>query len=255
MNISFVGAGNLAVNLAKALYKSGHNIIQIYSRTEESAKSLADKVNAKATIEMKKINREADLYIFSVSDSILAELTLSFLHKDKLCVHTAGSIPMSVFGNDYENAGVFYPLQTFSKSKEVNFNEIPICVEAKTSTLKRTLIELGSTISDDLRLIDSKQRQAIHLSAVFSCNFTNHLMHVADSLLADSEIDFDILLPLIRETLSKLNHMKPKDAQTGPAVRKDMNVIDKHVSELTSKPEFQKLYMVLSNSIIDTENK
>lgn len=255
MKITLIGAGNLATNIAIALKNAHHQIIEIYSRTEASAKVLAQKVEANYLTELSSISDEADLYLFSVSDSVLSQVIKEFPYKEKLVAHTAGSLDIDLFSQDYAQAAVFYPLQTFSKTKKVDFSNIPICLEARDHKDLLILQSLAESISEDVRLVSSYQRKAIHMAAVFSCNFTNHLMHIADQLLEESHMNFDILLPLIEETLSKLNYMPPRSAQTGPAVREDFNVVNDHLQRLSSNQQYHDIYKLLSESIIKTHRE
>jgi predicted short-subunit dehydrogenase-like oxidoreductase (DUF2520 family) len=248
MEIVIIGAGNVATHLSKALVKAGNNIKQIYSRTEVSAKTLAKELNIDYTTNIESIDNEADLYIFSVSDNAIPELALKLDIKDKNVVHTAGSVPLSVL-KGAKNYGVFYPLQTFSKSREVNFKEIPLCIEANNNEFNQTLTELAGQISKSVWQIDSVQRKRLHLSAVFACNFVNHMYALAKDLLSHEEIDFEILYPLIKETAIKATTMGPKLAQTGPALRNDTESLEKHIELLSSYPEIQKIYRTISESI------
>jgi len=243
-----MGAGNVASHLSKALVSAGNKIKQVYSRTEESARKLAEEVNSSFTTDIQSIDYEADLYIFSVSDNAIPELSKKINIKDKNVVHTAGSVPLSVL-EGARNHGVFYPLQTFSKSRDVNFKEIPICIEANNKEFNEKLAKLANKISNSVWQINSNQRKQLHLSAVFACNFVNHLYALAKELINDKEIDFEILHPLIKETALKALSMDPKLAQTGPAVRNDTESLKKHIELLSSYPEIQGLYKHLSNSI------
>ena len=253
-NIVFIGAGNLATSLAIEMKRCGINIKQIYSRTKESAKLLADKIDCGWTTDIKEVSTAADLYIFSVKDSALAELISSIKPNNGLWVHTAGSIPISVFEGFAERYGVLYPLQTFSKSRSVNFSNIPFLIEAKYAEDLSLLEELAGRITNDVRFLNSEQRKQVHLSAVFACNFTNHLYHIAWGLLEDKDISPDILLPLISETTAKVHNMNPAKAQTGPAIRYDENVINKHLDSLEDEG-IREIYLRLSESIHKMNNK
>ncbi len=243
-----IGAGNVATHLSKALLNENHSIKQVYSKTKASAMQLAQKLNSTFTSNIKSIDNEADLYIFSVSDNAISKLAKELQIKDKNVVHTAGSVQLSVL-EEAKNHGVFYPLQTFSKSREVNFKEIPLCIEANNEKFNQSLTTLANQISDSVWQIDSTQRNQLHLSAVFACNFVNHLYALAKKLVNDNKMDFEILHPLIKETATKATIMDPKLAQTGPAVRNDTESLKKHIELLSSYPEIQGLYKHLSDSI------
>ena len=225
--IVFIGAGNLATNLAKALYYKGFRIVQVYSRTEESARALAEQVEAGYTTDLQEISKEARLYIVSLKDAAFVELLPQITEgkQDALLVHTAGSIPMSVWEKYAERYGVFYPMQTFSKQREVNFREIPFFVEAKRPEDVELLKAIAATLSDNVYEITSEQRKSLHLAAVFICNFTNHMYALAADLLEKYNLPFDVMLPLIDETARKVHELTPHEAQTGPAVRYDEKVI------------------------------
>ena len=254
MKIVFIGAGNLATRLGMALFAKGNEIIQVYSRTTESAKLLGEKVNAPYTDNIKQITPEADLYIFSVKDDVLSGLLELIPSNKGLWVHTAGSIPMEVFYKHHNRFGVFYPLQTFSKHREVNFSVIPIYIEAKNTDDLTILKNLASTISDNVIEATSKQRKYLHVAAVFACNFTNHMYAIAAKLLEDKGLRFDQLLPLIDETAQKVHTLHPLDAQTGPAIRFDENVINRHLDMLIDE-DLKKIYRLLSESIHETAKK
>lgn len=249
--IVFVGAGNLATNLAKALYRKGFRIVQIFSRTEESARSLALQVEADYTTDLKELTGDAKLYIVSLKDAAFVEL-LPQIAEGKghaLLVHTAGSIPMSVWEGHTQRYGVFYPMQTFSKQREVKFDEIPFFIEAKTAEDVALLKAIAATLSDHVYEASSEQRKSLHLAAVFICNFTNHMYALAADLLEKYQLPFNVMLPLIDETARKVHELAPRDAQTGPAVRYDKNVIENHLAMLADLPALQEIYKLMSKSI------
>lgn len=250
--IVFIGAGNLATNLAKALYHKGFRIVQVYSRTEESARALAEEVEADVTTSLKEVNPSARLYIVSLKDSAFSELLPAIVagkRKDALMVHTAGSLPMSIWEGHVNNYGVFYPMQTFSKQREVKFDEIPFFIEASTPANAELLKAVAGTLSQRVYEADSEQRKSLHLAAVFTCNFTNHMYALAANLLEKYSLPFDVMLPLIDETARKVHELTPKAAQTGPAIRYDENVIGNHLDMLADEPDMQQLYELISRSI------
>ena len=249
--VVFIGAGNLATNLAKALYYKGFRIVQVYSRTEESARALAEKVEADYTTDLQEISKDAKLYIVSLKDAAFVEL-LPQITEDKqksLLVHTAGSIPMSVWEGHAERYGVFYPMQTFSKQREVDFQEVPFFIEAKRAEDTELLKAIASTLSEKVYEADSEQRKSLHLAAVFICNFTNHMYALAADLLEKYNLPFEVMLPLIDETARKVHELAPRDAQTGPAVRYDENVMSNHLAMLVDSPALQEIYKLMSKSI------
>lgn len=249
--IAFIGAGNLATNLAKALYQKGFRIVQIYSRTEESAKTLAEKVEASYTTDLGEVTKDATLYIVSLKDGAFVELVsqITANKANALFVHTAGSIPMSIWEGKAQRYGVFYPMQTFSKSREVSFDEIPFFIEASSNEDKELLKSIAATLSEKVYDANSDQRKSLHLAAVFICNFTNHMYALADELLQKYNLPFEVMLPLIDETARKVHDLSPDEAQTGPAVRYDENVINNHLEMLKDNPGLQEIYKLISKSI------
>lgn len=250
-SVVFIGAGNLATNLAKALYRKGFRIEQIYSRTQESAQSLAQLVEADYTTELSAVVEDAQLYIVSLKDAAFVQLLPELVAgKEKsLWVHTAGSIPMSIWAGQAERYGVFYPMQTFSKQREVDFREIPVFIESNSEADTQLLKDIASTLSEKVYEATSEQRKSLHLAAVFTCNFTNHMYVLAAELLKKYQLPFDVMLPLIDETARKVHELQPLAAQTGPAVRYDENVINEHLRMLADEPEAQELYRRISESI------
>ncbi|PXY01554.1 DUF2520 domain-containing protein [Marinifilum breve] len=247
--VVILGAGNLATQLAIALNDAGVNILQVYSRTIQSASALADKVNSIAITEISNLAKNADLYICAISDNALESVLDQMPIPIGDVVHTAGSIPMDVFDDYTECYGVFYPLQTFSKNRKVDFSNIPICIESNNLGLQADLMELAGRISNNIHIIDSEQRKQLHLSAVFTCNFANHMYSIGQKLLAEKDVDFDLLKPLIKETAEKVQELDPISAQTGPAIRFDKEIMAKHENELKNLPDFQILYRFVSESI------
>lgn len=251
-SIAFIGAGNLATNLAKALYRKGFRIVQIYSRTEASAQSLAQAVEAESTTSLSAVTKEAQLYIVSLKDTALVQLLPEIVgdrDKKTLWVHTAGSIPMEIWKGRVERYGVLYPMQTFSKLREVSFQEIPIFVESHSAEDAQWLKEIASTLSERVYEATSEQRKSLHLAAVFTCNFTNHMYALATELLKKYQLPFEVMLPLIDETARKVHELEPRAAQTGPAIRYDENVMTGHLHMLADEPEVQELYRKISESI------
>lgn len=253
--ICFIGAGNLATHLSKALQNKGNDIIQVYSKTIASAKMLGEVLNTEYTNSIQEISTEADLYIVALKDSAFTEVLSQIGFQDKLLVHCSGSMPITVLENYSENIGVLYPLQTFSKSKELDFGNIPVFVEANSESNSELLVQLGQTISKSVRELSSEKRKALHVAAVLACNFVNHMYTLAEEYLDSEQIPFDVLLPLIDETARKVHSLKPKEAQTGPAVRFDKNIIDDHLHALDNFPETKELYESISKSIFKHHNE
>ena len=246
--IVFIGAGNVSTRLALAFKESSKAVLQVYSRTEDRAKVLADKLGAGFTTDFSELNLDADLYVLSVPDNALEKIVEKLDLKNQLIVHTSGTSPMNVL-NKFNNFGIFYPLQTFSVEKDVSFKNIPICLEANSDENLEMLTDLAKVISATVQQINSEQRKVMHVAAVFANNFTNYMYAVAEDILSDSDLSFDLLKPLIEETAAKLKAHNPHDSQTGPASRNDQKVIEKHLEILKEHPEHQEIYKLLSEQI------
>ncbi len=245
-----VGAGNVAWHLGEALKAKNISILQIAGRTGNQTMKLAQSLHAECTLDVTKINVNADLYIIAVSDDAIADIAQQLCLENQLVVHTAGSVPMSVFHGQFNNYGVFYPLQTFSRSREIHFHEIPLCIEANNQDNLDKLFRLAELISCKVLSLNSEKRSILHLAAVFACNFTNHMYSIAAQILKRNNIDFSMLHPLIIETAMKAASMKPLNAQTGPAVRNNRNLMDKHLKMLEKDPDLRELYLLLSENIL-----
>ena len=245
----FIGAGNLATRLSIVLKEKGFSIEQIYSRSEKSAKSLAEKLRTNYTNSLNEIIKEADIYFVALKDSAFEEVLPHLNFQDKLLVHCSGSMPLSFLEKYSENIGVFYPLQTFSKEREVDFSEIPVFIEANSSDNEKKLVQIAEKISGQVTVLNSEKRLILHISAVFSCNFVNHFYFIASEILKSRNIPFEVLYPLIEETATKIYKMNPEMAQTGPAIRYDRNIISAHIEALQNFPEFKKIYIDISESI------
>lgn len=245
----FIGAGNLATRLSLILKENGFSVVQVYSRTEESARVLGQKLNTNYSTEVEEIVSDADIYFVALKDSAFEKVLPQIDFQNRLVVHCSGSMPLSCLEKYSKNIGVFYPLQTFSRQRKVEFSEIPVFIEASSSENEKNLIQIAEKISSQVSVLNSEKRLRLHISAVFACNFVNYFYTVAGEVLNSKEIPFEVLYPLIAETARKAQEMDPEQAQTGPAVRFDQNVISKHLEALEAFPEFQNLYRLVSESI------
>lgn len=252
-NIILIGAGNVATQLGFALLDAGFKIVQVYSRTQTSVELLAEKLSADFTISIDEINLEADLYIISLTDEATGEICKKLDLHDKFVIHTSGSLPMDILSAVSNSFGVFYPLQTFSKSRNINFQDIPLCLEANSQENLDLLIKLAKKISEKIYEINSGQRKILHLAAVFACNFPNFMYSIARKILIGADLDFELLKPLIRETAEKVQTINPAKAQTGPAIRGDRKIMEQHLELLKDNKEMYDLYKFLSQRI--TNNK
>lgn len=253
MNVVLLGSGNVATHMGKALKLAGHSIVQVWSRTFENAQLLASVLNAAAVAEISDITPQAEIYIISVSDDAISKVAASIPFHNRLIIHTSGSVDIQVLHRFSAHFGVLYPLQTFSKSREVDFSIIPIAVEGSSAEAENILKEVSSQLSSKVYFLNSEKRRVLHLAAVFASNFTNHLYALAGSLLSEHHLDFDMIRPLITEAAGKVQDNSPKSMQTGPAVRHDKNTMAKHLEMLEGHPELYKLYQLLSQSIVNLQ--
>ena len=247
-NIILVGSGNVATHLGIALQNCNYKIVQVYSRSIENAKKLAQKLNTNFTNDLTQL-KTVDLIIVSVNDDVISTV-LSKL-KNTAIVHTSGSVGIDVFEPNFSDFGVFYPLQTFNTDIEFTISEIPFCIEGNSKAFEKQLVEIAKNLSSNVITMNSEQRKQLHIAAVFACNFSNQMFSIADDLLTEKDIDFKILLPLVKQTIAKLNTNKPKAVQTGPAKRKDIKIIQEHIN-LIQQEDIKELYRKISNNIIKT---
>lgn len=245
LKVVIIGSGNVAHHLIKAFRDSAHaELVQVYARNPDK---LSHILPTETITDSYASLKEADVYIISVSDDAIEEVSVQLPFKDKLVVHTSGSVALSQLDGK-NRRGVFYPLQTFSKNKQVDFTRIPLCLESEDPADYVTLELLAKSISPLTYAISSQQRQALHVAAVFVNNFTNHLYTIGNEVCNDNSIPFDILKPLIEETADKINTLSPVDAQTGPAKRNDQKTIQRHL-DFIKDPVQKDIYTLLTQSI------
>jgi len=255
MRITIIGSGNVATHLAAAFKNAGHAIVQVYSHDMHNASLLAYHVKAEAINNLEQINPETDLFVIAIKDDAIESIAAELAQYNKLIVHTSGATSLQTLQKHTPNAGVFYPLQTFSKTRELNFNTVPLCIEGADEKITSTINELAYTVSQNVYRVNSEQRKTLHLAAVFACNFPNYLYHVSQQLLAEKQLSFDLLRPLILETAEKVQEHLPAIAQTGPAVRNDEKTIASHLEQLQENPDLQEIYKLLSQGIIKMDNR
>lgn len=250
MDVTILGSGNVATHLGEALSQAGHRIIQVYSRTEEHARTLAERLGANAITDIGQLDARIPLYIIAVSDDAIPSLVDQLPQGlPGMVVHTSGTTSIATVSS-LPRHGVFYPLQTFSKAKTVDFRSVPLALEAGDADGLALLTSLANTISDTVFPCDSAQRLSLHVAAVFASNFTNHLYAVAAAILARKGLSFDLIKPLVTETASKVQTLDPVKAQTGPAVRNDRKTMGTHLEFLRDDPEWKQLYEILSSAIL-----
>ncbi len=250
ISISIIGSGNVATQLGLILHSEGYMINQVYSQSKKNASLLAKKLKAEAITDFKKLSKDSSIYIIAVKDDAIESVAKQLKLTNQIIVHTSGSVSMDVLKKSSKNYGVFYPLQTFSKEKLANFKVIPVCIEANNSSTSTTLEYFAKSISSNVQKTNSEQRKKIHLAAVFACNFSNHLYAIAEQLLSKNKLSLDLLKPLIEETANKIKENKPSKVQTGPASRNDKKTMSAHLKLLSKEKDLQKLYNLLSESII-----
>lgn len=243
-SIVIFGAGNLAHHLCKAISSAKNfRVIQIYNHQPERLKSFSSSIPI--TTNLAEVFT-ADIYLLAVKDDAIASLASQIQYANALVLHTSGAVSLDAL-NHFDRRGVFYPLQTFSRNKEVDFQQVPVCIEANLSADMLLLEKLGKSISEKIYNINSGQRKSLHLAAVFVSNFVNYLYTEGEVICNKNNIPFEILHPLIKETASKITQMSPLEAQTGPAKRNDAEVLRSHLAQLNK--EQQKLYSLLTQSI------
>ena len=244
MQIVLIGSGNVAFHLAKAFSEAQIPISQIFGRNTTELQKISEQFSIPFSTETLA---DADLYIISVSDSSIAEVSALIKNKNVLVAHTSGSVSREALSGNYRKS-VFYPLQTFSKSKNLDYSKIPFFIDAENENDEEILKNLASKISKNVMLANDEKRKYIHLTAVFACNFVNHLYARAKEISDSQGIPFDYFLPLIDETTQKIHELEPILAQTGPAIRNDEKVLKLHESLLTDEEKL-KIYKTLNESI------
>lgn len=251
ISVVIIGSGNVAQHLIKAFSKSQTiNVIQVFSRQKEQVAQLIDfdKITNNFTT-----LAEADLYIISVSDDAIATISGKIPYTNKLVAHTSGSVAITDLDSKNRKA-VFYPLQTFSKDKSLDFTQIPICLESENEADFDLLKKVAQSISNKIHKINSEQRKALHVSAVFVNNFVNYMYQIGNEICIENNVPFEILKPLILETANKVMTLSPKEAQTGPAIRNDISTIEKHLDFLTTENQ-KNIYTILTQSIQNNGKK
>lgn len=253
-NVSFIGSGNLAWHLAPALDNTNFAVKQVYSQTRKHAAALAEKLyqaEVKASLDFS--SSPSRIFILAISDDAIPEIAQEIiLPENAVLLHTSGSQPLSTLGYAATpNIGVLYPLQTFTKNQKVDFKEVPFFVEAENDDTEKMIMAMAKAISKKVYKISSAERKAIHLAAVFASNFTNHMLTIAQEILEKNKMDFELLKPLIVETINKSLTIGPEQAQTGPAKRGDLEILDKHIAFLQKDKQLVEMYKIISQHIID----
>lgn len=244
ISIVLIGTGNIATHLFDTFdLQDTLDVVQVVGRSKESLSYFSSKVD---TCLLSNQIKEADIYIIAVTDDAIPKVSKLLADLKGLVVHTSGSVIMSALIN--KNKGVFYPLQSFTKGKKVDFKTIPICIEAENKSDLKLVSTIAKTISDTVYDISSEQRKHLHVAAVFVNNFTNYMYTIGNDICDLNNVPFDILKPLIKETALKIEALPPNEAQTGPAKRGDIETMQRHLGQLKSRNQ-QKIYKLLSESI------
>ncbi len=250
MNVVIIGSGNVATTLARLMQKNDHKVIQVASRNIENAKLLADELQSTYIDYNGTLDKSADIFIIAVSDMAIYECVQHFNIHDKLIVHTAGSVSKDVLKNVSYNYGVLYPLQSLRKEMEL-IPDIPFLIDGNNALVIKTIHQFANTLSPDVQVINDGDRLKLHAAAVIVSNFTNHLYAIAEDFCKQEQVNFDLLKPLILETAARIKLRSPGDLQTGPAVRKDIQTLDKHLRLLTNYPKLRTTYLRLTDSIMN----
>jgi predicted short-subunit dehydrogenase-like oxidoreductase (DUF2520 family) len=252
--VSFIGAGNVAWHLAPALDNTDFAVREVYSRNPAHAAALVDKLyEAEAKHSLDFSDSPSSIFIIAVPDDAIQSVVQEIILPDEaILVHTSGSQPLSALGYAaIPGIGVFYPLQTFSKSKKVDFTDVPIFVESENPAAEKVLLAMAKAISKNVHQISSQERKAMHVAAVFASNFTNHMLLIAQQIMKENNLNFDWLKPLIAEMINKSISIGPEQAQTGPARRGDFEILDRHMEFLQHDEQRAEIYKVISQHIID----
>jgi predicted short-subunit dehydrogenase-like oxidoreductase (DUF2520 family) len=254
LNVSFIGSGNLAWHLAPALDNAGLIVKEVYSRNPKHAEALTERLyqaEVKATLDFS--TSDSTIFIICVSDDAIRSVaTEIILPDDAILIHTSGSQPLDILQYAaISNTGVLYPLQTFSKNTRVDFKTVPIFIESNNEETEKVLMMLAKAISHQAKKIFSEERKALHVAAVFASNFSNHMLVLSKEILEKNSLSFDLLKPLISETINKSLTLGPENAQTGPALRGDMEILDGHLEFLQEDEDVAEIYKIISQHIID----
>jgi len=252
MKVVIVGAGNVATVLGRLIKNNGHDILQIVSRTANNAAILAEELNCAFTDNSGVIDKSADLYLVALTDTAMGQLDDRYHLGDKLVIHTAGSVSKEVLKNITHHYGVLYPLQSLRKQNMELQQNIPLLIDANTEEGFTALKNFADTLSANVTTANDEQRLKLHVAAVLVSNFTNHLYAMAADYCSKEEVDFKLLQPLIEETALRLRHYPPSEMRTGPAIRKDIETLQKHLQLLAPYPAIYNMYLKITDSIMNS---
>ncbi len=252
MKVVIIGTGNTASVLGRKLKKAGHQIVQVFGRNSREASQLAYELGTESTNYWNVVNRNADLYIIAVSDMAIKEIIQELRLPEKTIVHTAASVSKNILKPATDHYGVFYPLQSLRKDS-IELPDMPLIIDAADDHTLLELEQLAHTISNQVVFAGDEERSKLHLAAVFCNNFVNHLLALAADYCNKEKLDFNLMLPLIHETLSRIETAPPSHWQTGPAVRHDITTMEKHLDLLKTHPHLKEIYQLFSKSIRESD--
>ena len=248
--IAILGAGKLATHFSIALKNRGYSIVQVYNRTADAGLALANVLSCSYINSFDELSTDADLYCLALSDSVIESYALKMHFKEQLVVMFSGTLDIQVLNHASDNFGVIYPPQSFTKLKEVNFSEVPLCFEGSNEESTFQLTKLAAALSSTIFPVTFTQRKMLHLAAVFANNFPNFLFSVSERLLNENNLPKELLAPLITQTSANFLHKDIFALQTGPAIREDLEIMKLHLELLSGYPDFQDIYQLISESII-----
>ena len=256
LTIAIIGTGNVAWHLSSALENAGHEILEVYGRDIEKAQQLSSRLyTTEAQDHLDFTESKANLFIIAVSDQAIAPIAEAILLPEQsILVHTSGTMTLDVLSySSADYTGILYPLQGFTKSRDLSFEEVPFLLEAEDKGTLKTLKKLCKSLKSPSYEIKSRDRRSIHVAAVFAANFTNHMVYLAESIMHRQGLDFNILKPLIIEQMNKTLQLGPSEAQTGPAIREDINTLENHHDYLSYNEQLAEIYRNISQDIMDTQ--
>lgn len=254
MHISIIGTGNIGYHLTRAFAKGGHKLT-IWNHSLEKAQITAQHTGANICLDLSALPQSVDICFICVNEEAIPEVLCQFPSYQFCLVHTAGSLSMSILEAYSKQYGVFYPLQSFLFNKPLDYTNIPVFIEASDYQTLHKLELLSQLHFGKAVNIDSEKRAILHVAAVFSSNFTNAMCLLAEHIMEENSLDFDYLRPLIQETFSRMQYLKPHQTQTGPAARKNNLIIQKHLALLKNHPYRHEIYDIISNFIIQQNLK
>ena len=254
-NIVLIGSGNVAWHLVNACIHSDISVVQILAHNEITAQNLSKNFSVPFVTDPSLLVKDADLYLMAVQDDRIKETAARLGLTDQLLAHTSGYSSIDTLSVFSSNTGVLWPLQTLTAGKEIEYSTIPFFIEGNTNENRGRLKRFAAMVSHRVIIADSPTRQKTHLAAVIASNLTNQLYSISASILERQDIPFDVLAPLILETAQKAGQQHPLLSQTGPAVRKDLQVIAQHLELLRDDPSFRDIYRLITENIIHHHHK